>query len=77
MDKNRRIMYYKATKKACEDYNKLVTIGENYQLLTNEWASIIKNYNGIDFAILKHENYQSDMQTIDEIPDNWGNNSEI
>jgi glutamine amidotransferase-like uncharacterized protein len=70
-------MYYKGTKKACEAYNNQVTIGENYQLLTNEWASIIKNYNGRGFAILKHQNYSSSMTFVDRLPDNWSNNLEL
>ena len=70
-------MYYTGTKKACEDYNKLVTIGENYQLLTNEWASVIKNYNGRGFAILKHNSYEIHMTLVDRLPDSWSNNLDI
>ena len=29
------------------------------------------------FAILKHENYKSEMTLIDKIPDSWYNNLEI
>jgi hypothetical protein len=70
-------MYYKGTKKACEAYNNQVTIGENYQLLTNEWASVIKNYNGRGFAILKHQNYESNMILVESLPDTWNNDNEI
>jgi len=35
------------------------------------------NQNGQGFAILKHENYESDMNLINKIPDSWYNNLEI
>ena len=70
-------MYYKGTKEQCEDYNAKVTLGENYQSSTNSWANVASNQNGEGFAILKHENYKSDMTLIDKIPDSWYNNLEI
>jgi hypothetical protein len=70
-------MYYKGTKEQCEDYNTKVTLGENYQGSTNSWANVTKNQNGEGFAILKHENYESEMTLIDKIPDSWYNNLEI
>jgi len=70
-------MYYKGTKKQCEDYNTKVRLGENYQGSTNNWASVTRNQNGEGFAILKHENYESEMTLIDEIPSDWFNTEEI
>ena len=70
-------MYYTGTKQECEGYNIIVTEGENYQSSTNRWANVTSNQNGIDFAILKHENYESDMTLIDKIPDSWYNDLEI
>ena len=70
-------MYYRGTKEQCEDYNTKVKLGEGYQGSTNRYADIQKNQNGQGFAILKHENYQSDMTLIDKIPDSWYNNLEI
>ena len=70
-------MYYKGTKTKCEAYNQLVTLGENYQGSTTSWANVTSNQNGIDFAILKHESYESDMTLIDKIPNSWYNNLEI
>ena len=69
-------MYYKGTKTKCEDYNTKVTLGENYQGSTTSWANVTSNQNG-QFAILKHESYESDMTLIDKIPDSWYNNLEI
>ena len=70
-------MYYRGTKIECEDYNTKVTLGENYKDSTNSWANVISNQNGQGFAILKHENYESEMTLIDKIPDSWYNNLEI
>ena len=70
-------MYYKGTKEQCEDYNAKVALGEGYQGLTNSWANVTSNQHGEGFAILKHENYESDMTLIDKIPDSWYNNLEI
>jgi hypothetical protein len=70
-------MYYKGTKTKCEAYNTKVTSKENYQGSTNSWANVIRNENGQGFAILKHENYESDMTLIDKIPDSWYNNTEL
>jgi len=47
-------MYYKGTKEECEDYNRKVRLGENYQGSTNSWANVISNQNGKGFAILKN-----------------------
>ena len=70
-------MYYKGTKTKCEDYNTKVTLGENYKDSTDSWAKITSNQNGQGFAILKHENYESEMTLIDKIPDSWFNNTEL
>ena len=70
-------MYYTGTKEECEDYNTKVTLGENYQDSTNNWANVTSNQNGQGFAILKHENYESDMTLINELQSDWYNNTEI
>jgi lysylphosphatidylglycerol synthetase-like protein (DUF2156 family) len=70
-------MYYIGTKQECEDYNNQVTLGERYKFSTVRWENVSHHKNGIEFAIFKHKNYESEMQTIDKIPDSWSNNSEI
>ena len=70
-------MYYTGTKEECEDYNTKVTLGENYQSSTSRWSEVTGHQNKKDFAILKHESYESDMTLIDKIPDGWFNNLEI
>jgi len=66
-------MYYKGTKTKCISYNNKVTQGEKYQSSTLAWSNVVKNNNGQGFAILKHENYTSDMTLINQIPDDWNN----
>ena len=66
-------MYYQGTKTKCEDYNTKVKLGENYQGSTTSWANVTSNQNGQGFAILKHENYESEMTLIYKIPDSWFN----
>ena len=70
-------MYYKGTQTECENYNAKVTLGENYQGSTDSWANVISNQNGEGFAILKHDNYESDMTLIDKIPDSWKNKEKL
>ena len=70
-------MYYKGTEKECADYNKKVTLGEKYPNGTIRYAYVIEHKNGIDFAILKHDNYESDMTLINELPSDWYNNTEL
>jgi len=70
-------MYYKGTKTKCLAYDSLVTQGEKYQGSTNNWANVTSNQNGEGFAILKHKDYESDMNLINKIPDSWYNNLEL
>jgi hypothetical protein len=70
-------MYYTGTQQECIEYNTKVTVAEKYIDSTVRWMRVVVHQNGINFAILKHENYESEMQTVDEIPDSWGNNSGI
>jgi len=66
-------MYYTGTKIECEDYNTKVTLGENYQGSTIDFASVKEHQNGVEFLILKHDKYESEMTLIDKIPDSWYN----
>jgi len=69
-------MYYIGTLQQCIDYNDQVTLGEKYKSSTVRWENVRNHKNGIDFAILKHDNYESDMEQIENL-DNWFNNNEI
>lgn len=59
-------MYYKGTKKECENYNKLVTASFNFQGVTNSWSKV-QEINGC-FYIDKHDNYDSEMELVNELP---------
>ena len=64
-------MYYKGTKEQCEEYNTIVTEGEEYDgVHTIKWSSVIEHVNRTDFAIKAHPNYESEMSTLSEI-DDW------
>ena len=70
-------MYYTGTKQECEDYNTKVTLGENYHGSTIDFASVKEHQNGVEFSILKHESYESDMTLINELPSDSYNTAEI
>ena len=57
-------MYYTGTKLKCENYNKKVTLGEGYSGSTTKWADIVTHKDGNRFAIIKHENYSDEMDSI-------------
>lgn len=59
-------MYYKSNiKEECKAYDYLVTVGENYPYNDN-WANPIE-IDG-EWYILKHENYECDLPTVNELP---------
>jgi hypothetical protein len=70
-------MYYKGTKKECEDYNAKVTKGEKYLIPTLDYASIVSQKNGLEFAILAKDEYNSSMEIINAIPNSWKNNNQL
>jgi hypothetical protein len=70
-------MYYIGTKQECQDYNNQVTLGEKYKSYTVRWENVIRNENGQGFAILKHDNYESNMILVESLPNNWNNDNEI
>jgi hypothetical protein len=70
-------MYYIGTKTDCLAYNDQVTLGEKYKSSTVRWDNFIRNENGQGFAILKHDNYESNMILVESLPDTWNNDNEI
>jgi len=64
-------MYYTGTKEQCDAYNTIVTEGENYQSSTNQWATVKEHPNGNDFAILKNSKYESELNELQQLPDDW------
>lgn len=59
--------WYKGTKQQCLDYDTHVSKSENYRKGGN-WANT-EEING-DFYILKHPDYESEMQLVSELPKN-------
>jgi hypothetical protein len=70
-------MYYIGTKMDCLAYNDQVTLGEKYKSYTVRWENVVRNENGPGFAILKHDNYESDMTLVDSLPDTWFKDSAL
>jgi hypothetical protein len=70
-------MYYIGTKTDCLAYNDQVTLGEKYKSSTVRWENVSHHKNGIEFAIFKHENYESNMILVESLPNNWNNDNEI
>lgn len=71
-------MYYISTNKNdCEAYNDRVTQGEGYNGTTQQWVNVITHKNGDQFAILAHEDYTSEMELVDELPEDWKSDIDI
>jgi len=65
-------MYYIGTKRECESYNKHVVDGENYDgTFTINWAEPIQHPTNESFAILKHPQYDSKMELVESLGDDW------
>ena len=70
--------YYTSTNKAdLEAYNTLVTTGEGYNGTTTNWATIVEHPNGLDFAILKHPNYDAELTIEESLGAEWYPNPEL
>ena len=69
-------MYYISTNRQdLEDYNTLVSQSENYDgISTLSWANIIEHKDGGLFAILKHENYHSPLQSVSDLTEWFDDN---
>ena len=61
-------MYYKGTYQQCLSYDKFVTETENINAFHkgDNYANPVE-ING-EFYILKHENYDSEMELVNELP---------
>ena len=64
-------MYYKGTKRQCQYYNRKVYNGTEsmkQDTFTTSYASI-QEIEG-QFYILKHEDFDSNMQEVNQVPNN-------
>ena len=66
-------MHYTSTNKAdLEAYNKKVVWGENYDgVYTTDWAQVIEHPNGVDYAMLKHPNYDTELTLLETLSEDW------
>lgn len=66
-------MYYISTNKSdLEAYNSLVSQGEHYDgTTTTDWANVIEHPITGQFAILQHQKYQTDLNTVDALSSDW------
>ena len=71
------MVYYIGTKQQCEDYNQDVTLGQNYQGTTTQWASVIEHPSENKCAIVAHENYSSELEQVESLSSDWFPNLEI
>ena len=66
-------MYYISNNKSdLEAYNNLVVVGEGYDgRTTQRWANVIEHPEGTQFAILKHQKYETDLQELVALSQDW------
>lgn len=64
-------MIYIGTLEQCEQYDKKVTDGQNYQGVTTRWAVPKKHPVEDLYCIVKHKNYESDMELVESLSDDW------
>ena len=62
-------MYYISDNKSdLEAYNNLVKVGERYDNTTTvDWANIIKHKDENLYAILKHDKYPAELETLQDL----------
>ena len=66
-------MYYTSKNKAdLEAYNDKVVWSENYDgVYTTDWAQVIEHPNGVDYAMLKHDNYNTELTLLEILSEDW------
>ena len=65
--------YYTSTNKSeLQAYNTLVVEGEGYDgVYTTNWSTIIEHPNGSDYAILKHDSYETELTQEETLGAEW------
>ena len=67
--------YYIGTLQQCEDYDRQVVIGEGYGKspgdVTTKYAIAKKHPTEDKYAILAHPSYQSDMEFVEQLSEDW------
>lgn len=66
--------FYIGTIEQCEDYNRKVSDGENYQGNTENWSVLRKHPEAEIYSVRKHWRYEcSSMQSVESLPKEWNN----
>ena len=64
--------YTSTTRSELEAYNTLVVEGEGYDgVYTTNWSTIIEHPNGSDYAILKHDSYETELTQEETLGAEW------
>jgi hypothetical protein len=65
-------MYYTSqNREELVAYNQVVNTAEGYSGITTQWAEIIEHPNGLDFAILKHPDYDAEITLVESLGSDW------
>jgi hypothetical protein len=65
-------MYYTSqNREELVAYNEAVNTEEGYNGTTITWATIIEHPNGVDYAILKHKNYEAELTKLETLTTDW------
>jgi len=70
-------MYYTGTENECNDYLQTVNEGENYSGTTSTWGSVMKHPTKDQWVIIAHPHYESELSTLEKLPDDWYDNNDI
>ena len=71
-------MYYIGTQAECTAYNEQVKVGEGYDgVYTTDWATPIAHPNRVDFAIVKHPNYEAELTIEESLGTEWFPDTEL
>ena len=62
-------MYYISDNRSdLQAYNNLVKVGERYDnTTTTDWANVVEHKDGGLFAILKHDKYPAELETVEDL----------
>ncbi len=64
--------FYIGTYQECLSYDLMVTNGESYNKGRGiNWGVVHEHPNDIDFAIVKHPNYDAELTLVESISDDW------
>ena len=64
--------YYIGTQEEAENYDNIVTQGEDYNGTTTRWAEPRQHPTQLDlYSIIKHTSYDDSMQWVEVLDESW------